>query len=731
MARVQRRKAFCSHSTFLFSFCLLLVLCLANSLLKAQDEPVREYKNHNLHISKGVLVFEDENNAFTVEQVMHSHGFMPYHKNIINFGLSKKAYWLHFTIKNSSEERKLELSIAQPNLDLAQLYTVDSSGKYKMEQSGTSLDFDTRIHKHQDIFLDMQIPPHTQKEFYLKVRSSTQLLLPLMVGTPKSLFDQLIPNDTFFTFLFGIVFSMFFYNLFIYKTIRDSTYIAYVIYILTASLAQGSALGYTFWFLWPHNLWLARNGLVLFSDLGSIAIILFTKKFLQTNVFLPKHTVGFIVVTLPFLASLCLLFAGITQLSFALMEAGALVIAFYLLLVAWLTYQKKYKPAKYFLFSWLSLCLGGAVLTCKDYGVLPVNIFTVNAIQIGFAIEVILFAFAFADTIKTYKKEKELSQAEKLSLLQQHDELLKENNTMLEIKIKERTQQLQLANDNLTATMLHLKEAQTQLISSEKMASLGLLTAGIAHEINNPINFVTSSVKALSFNFNDLLNLITRYQQLAQSPPVKDLPVVEEIKSFEEEILLPDLKSEITELIGSIEEGAARTAEIVKGLRNFSRLDEGDTKLIDIHEGITNTLLLLRSNIPSYIQIGKHFDARRQIECYPGLLNQVFMNLLSNSIHAIKDKPSHGEESIVVSTREVNNMLEIKIQDTGTGMTEEVQQKMFDPFFTTKPVGEGTGMGMPITFKIIEKHKGKICVDSAPGKGTIITLRLPFVIATG
>ncbi len=170
-------------------------------------------------------------------------------------------------------------------------------------------------------------------------------------------------------------------------------------------------------------------------------------------------------------------------------------------------------------------------------------------------------------------------------------------------------------------------------------------------------------------------------------------------------------------LIGGIEEGAERTAEIVRGLRIFSRLDESEMKEVNIYDNINSTLILLRNASPHYLKIRKHYEAPGEIECYPGKLNQVFMNILTNGIQAIKAKPEKAEEEYIdIWVTEGDDCMRITISDTGIGMTEEVKHKVFDPFFTTKDVGEGTGLGMSIVFKIIEKHHGKINVISSPGQ---------------
>ena len=180
---------------------------------------------------------------------------------------------------------------------------------------------------------------------------------------------------------------------------------------------------------------------------------------------------------------------------------------------------------------------------------------------------------------------------------------------------------------------------------------------------------------------------------------------------------------------GGIEDGAERTAEIVRGLRTFSRLDEGELKVANVHDGFNSTLILMRNSMPAYLRIEKKFMAKGNLECFPGKLNQVFMNILNNAIQAIEEKTEkEDEEWILISTLDIpGDKIQIHIKDSGIGMSEQVKRKIFEPFFTTKSVGVGTGLGMAIVFKIIEEHHGRIEVNSEPGKGAEFILTLPYI----
>ncbi|MHC0061938.1 ATP-binding protein [Nostoc sp. UIC 10890] len=303
----------------------------------------------------------------------------------------------------------------------------------------------------------------------------------------------------------------------------------------------------------------------------------------------------------------------------------------------------------------------------------------------------------------------------------------------LEQRVEERTQELELARQTLEQrveertqelqrTLQDLKEAQGQLIQTEKMSSLGQMVAGIAHEINNPVNFIYGNIECASDYTQDLLNLVTLYQKQYPNP-------IHLIEENIEKIDLNFIHKDLPSLLCSMKIGAQRIREIVLSLRNFSRLDEAEMKEVDIHEGIENTLLILNHRLQQDIEVIKKYGILPLIECYPSQLNQVFMNILSNAIDALLDQKAHSVKSrkIIINTLNIdNNYIKVGIRDNGSGIPPEIKNKLFDPFFTTKPVGKGTGLGLSICYQIIDKHKGKIEVISELEEGTEFAIILPI-----
>jgi len=298
---------------------------------------------------------------------------------------------------------------------------------------------------------------------------------------------------------------------------------------------------------------------------------------------------------------------------------------------------------------------------------------------------------------------------------------LKMTNSLKEAreKIEQDGAALKAQNEELEFTMEQLKETENQLVQSVKMASLGQLTAGVAHEINNPINFVMANVNPLKNDIADLIEVMQKYDETIKANLLNDR--FTDVDKLKEELEYPLLLEEIENLLKGIEDGGKRSANIVKGLRNFSRLDENEMKLASINEGLESTLLMLKSSFNNRIDVVKDFGKFPEVLCFPGKLNQVFMNILSNAGQAIE---SNG--TIFIKTYTDENKVYISIKDTGPGIKEESKNKIFEPFYTTKDVGKGTGLGLSISYGIVKDHDGEIEVKSKIGKGTEFLIVLPL-----
>ena len=267
-----------------------------------------------------------------------------------------------------------------------------------------------------------------------------------------------------------------------------------------------------------------------------------------------------------------------------------------------------------------------------------------------------------------------------------------------------------------------LKQTQSQLIQTEKMSSLGQMVAGIAHEINNPVNFIGGNIDYANQYIQDLADLVSLYQEYYPNPPDAILQHIEDIE-------LEFLREDLPQTLSSMKMGADRIREIVVSMRNFSRSDDGNMKSADIHEGIDSTLVILNHRLKQGIQVIKQYGKLPAVECSPAQLNQVFMNVIGNAIDALEEvkKGDKGYSPTIWISTEVtaDNTVTVKIRDNGPGIAAGCAQQIFDPFFTTKSIGKGTGLGLAISYQIVAKHHGKIEVNSQIGQGTEFVITLP------
>jgi signal transduction histidine kinase len=294
---------------------------------------------------------------------------------------------------------------------------------------------------------------------------------------------------------------------------------------------------------------------------------------------------------------------------------------------------------------------------------------------------------------------------------------LQELNRNLEDMVRDRTLELENSHEALKRAYYDLQSAQEQLIQTEKMASLGQLVSGIAHEIKNPLNFIygnTGFLADYTQKIQGLLDAIEKLPSLSEEDKA-------EIERRKEEIHYSFIKKDLKILIDNFTDGSRRINAIVSDLRTFSRMDRDVMSEVDLHASLEMSLNLLRNQYKNRIEIHREYGDVPKIQGYPGKLHQVFMNLLSNAFQAVKDK---GD--VWLRTRAANGNVEIEISDNGSGISQENIKKIFEPFYTTKPVGQGTGLGLSISYGIIEQHGGKIQVASAPGKGSTFTVLLPI-----
>lgn len=671
-----------------------------------------------------VEYLKDDSNKATIKDIQNKPFVTASEKEVLNLGVDDVTFWIKLTAEKELVHHRKILFIEQARFTQYQMYHQKPGTSPIITTPYTLLS--TSTHKNAQ-GISYMLPDTIKKGeiFFLKLKSQEAFIVKIAVVSESQLLDNYAIKDIIFGIYTGVMLIMFIYNLFLFIIVRDRSYVYYVFYILFTWLTQISIQGYGLKYIWEASSPINHYSVVLYSLLGLCFAALFTISFLNTKLFAPiAHKIfqAFILLTSLNIAFLFLFDKYSAFIGMQILTIFGVIIA---LSTSYYVYFKKhFRPAGFYLIAWSILLIGAVLFIMKDYGILPYNTFTGYLLQLSSAIEVMLLSFALADKINYFKKENEVAQAQALNASLENQKLIKEQNIVLERKVKERTEELESANDTLNYTLNNLKSTQSQLVDAEKMAALGQLTAGIAHEINNPINFVTSNVKPLQLDIDDLKDIISRYENIDLEKDIK--PQITEIEDYKKQIDLGFINNEINTLLSGISEGAKRTAEIIRSLRNFSRVDETDMKAVDLNEGLLSTLVLVRNTLPDNLTVVKELGNLPKVECMPGKINQVFMNLISNAIQAIKSKEVPAEEEfLTIKSWYENQQVHISIKDSGSGMSEEVKKRIFEPFFTTKDIGEGTGLGLSIVFSVIEKHNGNIDVISRLGEGTEFIITLP------
>ncbi|WP_246581292.1 sensor histidine kinase [Echinicola shivajiensis] len=692
-----------------------LVLALLLSLVDpGQDINLINSENTKINTIYYQEFSEQENPG--IDQLIQYDGFKQKEGFAPNFGVNNDVVWIKFHVINQDNRPEQFLVMDNPTLDEIEYYLFESGELIDKGIRGRSFRDKVNDHSSSGYILPLKLETNIEYAIYLKVKSFEKKVLPMKIMPEIEVLKEVKREDVYFGVFSGIFIGLLFYNLFLYFSLRDKAYLLYVFHTVFVWLAQSSIMGYTQQILWPEWDWINSRANMLFSSAVSIVGILFLKEFLNTKKFVPKLDKGLRVFFVIYPIVVLTAIIGHQTLSYNILIFTQSIIVWYILLIGIQVNREGYRPARYYLLAWSFFMLGIFLFVIRDMGLIPYNMFSAYVMPVGSVLEVILLSLALADKINVLKVEKEEEQHKTLNAIKENERLIKEQNVILEEKVKLRTEELE-------RTLSNLQNTQTQLVNQEKMASLGQLTAGIAHEINNPINFVSSNISPLKRDIKDIMEIVEAYREKGKTEFKEETK--EELQELEEDLEFDYLIEEVALLLKGMEDGAKRTVEIVKGLRLFSRVDEQDVKKVDLHDGINSTLVLLNSTMGK-IEVKKDYGNIPMVECLAGKMNQVFMNIISNAIQALGEQGSENSApGILIKTMSQNGEVTLEIEDNGPGMPEHVRERIFEPFFTTKAVGKGTGLGLSIVYKIIENHRGKLDVFTSPGKGTKFVIKLP------
>ena len=686
---------------------------------RAQPTIAVKKEKESINIGHYVAILQDSTRLLTIKELSSGafeNKFVLNKQNITNLGSSLLPLWCRFKIKNY-EDQKLVLTIDNSQIEWLDLFIMNNDG-YSRKSISAYEPFNRREILLNKCFFLLDIPKDSSQVYYLRIQTQNGLQFPLTLSTLPSLVETEQPKAILYGIYIGIMIIMILYNLFIYLSIRDNSYLFYILYVSFMTLTNVTDKGFAFEYLWPS--WPALNHYItIIGCLTGIFAIFFAMSFLHISRYSKTLKWIFYGILFSYLISIAVILTGERFIGLLISEALTMLTTIMLLIAGVVVYRKGYKPALYYLVAWTFLLICVIIFLLADLNILPYNNFTVNGLTIGSAIETLLLSLALANRINVYKKEKEKAQSEVLLSMEHNRKLITEQNVLLEKKVEERTLELKEANKELTVTLQNLKATQTQLVQSEKMASLGELTAGIAHEIQNPLNFVN--------NFSEV-----------------NRELIQEMKNE----LLSNNQQEAISIGDNIDENelkiiyhGKRAAAIVKGMLQHSSASTGQRELTNINALASEYLRLsyqgFRTRDKTFkATLHQDFDINiGKINIVPQEIGRVLLNLFNNAFYATNEKKKISGDSytpiILVGSKKIGDKsgsywVEITVKDNGTGIPQKVVNKIYQPFFTTKPTGQGTGLGLSLSYDIIKAHGGEIKVETKENAGAEFTVILPI-----
>lgn len=688
---------------------IITIIFLLKTATVIAQSPIIELspETSNYDIGTSTTYYEDKTERLKIEHILSSEidkQFVVSKNEALVFGITTSSFWVKITARNKKplQLSRWILTVDYPPLDYISLYQKDKTGKWISQELGDRLPFTSRAIPHYKFAFVLSMPDTSLHTFYLKVRNGGSVVIGPHIESEKYFVEDSQIGSIGYGFFMGALVIMFFYNLFLYFSLKDISYLAYVCFIFINLLCQLCYSGHISQYLFPDNPLMANKMLPISVALTPMAISFFTITFLNTRKFTPiLHKILLLIGVIAFINFLISVFftAHVAGYGNGVNISFSLVIV---IIAGVVNLIKGNQSARFFLLAWSFVAVGGAIITLKSFGVHFPNFIARNGSMISALIEIVMLSIALADKYNLFKKEKESAQLEILKL--------NENATkVLEQKVTERTAELNYS-------LARLKTTQNQLIQREKLASLGELTSGIAHEIQNPLNFVN--------NFSEVSREL-----------IDELE--EELKAGNPDIAF-EIATDLKENLSKINQHGNRASDIVKGMLEHSRNNTGEPISSDINALVEEYLRLSYNgyktkNKDFNVELVKSFDENLpKLELIPQDIGRVLVNIINNAFHAIASVNNNERENgyiptLAISTLKSTDKVRILIKDNGIGIAEKVKHKIFEPFFTTKPTGQGVGLGLSLAHDIIAKgHGGTIDVESQEGIGTTFIIELPI-----
>ena len=803
-------------------WCICLLILMGHAHVRSSPLDVAGMVSQSMSLTSYLEVLEDPTTALTLQSVQSANAaFQPQRdqaqQQALSYGVTRSAYWLRLTLHNPSSTPVLRLmEISNARLSRVEFYSPHKAqdGAYDTVATGMAEPFQTRAYPNRFFVFPLQVAAQSTQVYYLKVQSSAPLTIPAKLWLPDAYNAYERTDYQLQSLYFGMCIAMILFNLLLLFALKDAIYLHYVLLITCIAVSLASLNGLAKEYLWPDAGHWSDVATYVGFCFCNITAILFMRKMLKTAKVVPKlDRLLWLIAGLMLMLSVA--FIAMPQ---AIVKPGIVLFGIAALVVVGTAVQcarMRQRSAYLFLGAFGFLIAGILTSILRGLNLVPLTAFTVNGMQWGSALEMILLAFALADRFNKMRHDKESAQQAMLEAEQHLVSRLKSSELELEQRVEQRTKDLQLAlahsgelrinaeaaRHEATVALEDLRNTQTQLIQAEKMASLGQLVANVAHEINTPIGAVKASGKNISDALQDTLDgmpdLFQRldlptidlfkkflHQYSAANPIISTreersqvralMAVLEDAgvdnarkkagilvqmgaKNLESDYLPLVLHAESDHILATahgianilnntanINSAVEKVSKIVFALKSFSHTDQNEEMVeSNLFDGMETVLTIYQGQIKQGIELVRSYEPIAPLLCLPDQLNQVWTNLIHNAIQAMTLQPVEREPglqeayndtgvyqsylgTLTVGIREQEGCAVVSVRDNGPGIPEHIRAKIFDPFFTTKPVGVGSGLGLDIVRKIIDKHQGRIELQTEVGVGTTFTVYLPF-----
>jgi hypothetical protein len=640
----------------------------------------------------------------TIDQLVKRNNWVVQESPVLNLGFTNKEVWLRHA--NVTEGEKDYLMVDNPTLAEIDFYVLKGDQVIKSVFTGF-----TRNVSKQDLtnpaFI-FEIPKSQQDiTLYIRIKTYESMVIPLKFYSDSILKNEILPNKHTTSYLvLGVLLSLSILYLIIFLSLRESGYLYYSLYAFFVQLTVLKSSGLlTFW-LWPQQAFISCYSGVI-EGVVSVTAGLFAIHFLQLKKYSPiiyKVIIGLVILAV---IAVFVSLSGYNQVAVIIIESGASVFILIMTVATSFIFLKyRTKSAKYYLISSVFLFTGSLIYIAKNYGLISPDSFVLsNSLELGIASEMIFLAIGVSKRIDQLRLDL-------LKAQQQNVKILTAQNKTLETVIDDKTKKLSAQNATLQRTIENLKQTQAKLIVSEKLASVGQLTSGLAHEMNNPINYIKGGAESILQNLNDLSSiektadrLIQALNEAIENGSQADGSTLEKIQTDWEhskhDLNYTLILNETVELAKGIEQGASKTVTILNNLSYLSSDNHQSFGSIDIEDQVKSIMQLIQPSIGPGNKLITNFGNVGRVDFIPGQFNQLMMNLLLNAVQAIDE---NGQ--IEIMTRMVNDHVEISIKDNGPGVSDSIGNKIFEPFFSTRE--HHVGLGLTIAQSIVSEHNGEI-----------------------